>query len=1429
MSENVIKFKDDIMCLFVQSMRIAIMKEIFFNKNLTEISETPYYLGLDIGTSSVGFAATNRNYELIHKSNKDIWGAHLFNEAQTAKERRLFRANARRMKRRKFRMEFIRSVFKTVIDPVDPKFFDRLDESFAVFDHRKTKTKNILFNDKSFNDKKFRKQYPTISHLRHKLAQPNDIKDPRLYFLAVNNIMKNRGHFLFQSKPENFDTSNNIENTFGDLKEKLSDVFGEDIFDCDYSTIIECLMDTENDKTDKAKHLKKCLKVDYSKNDIAKGSCELLAGKKYDFNKIRIENMVEEDEDENNEVVEQEKKSMTLDEYMENEEYQSSLESSYPETKALLDVLAASSYAVMLAKLMHGASSISESRIKIYEKHNADLAKLKKLLKWMRDHLDYDKKTFNALYNEVFWDNKEKLNNYVAYSGHANYKQKGDHGLKINTLSSCSQEDFNNYLSKNLVEKHINGMLEKNIIVDGIDLNAIKNEITNGTFMPRIKDKGNGVIPYQLHYVELKKIIGNAIKNLNGFTSQSGEQILAMMSFRIPYFVGPYDDRSEYAWIVRKEGHKNTSIRPWNFEEVVDVKETAAAFITNLTNNCKYLLGEKVLPKQSLLYSEFMIRNLLNVVRVGGRRLDAETLERIYQDLFVNGHEKVTKNRLAKHMVKIGAMSKDDELTGIDNEIPHNLNILRRFAHYLDNEILTYDDVEQIIEKLTIFPDHSGNQIFSGWLKEKFGDKLSDEDVAKISKIKCVGWGTLSRKFLEGIKIEVDGLQEYTIMDFIRLEGLNLMETLYKKGFMELIESENGKLAQSEDKLTEEDLKLLRISPPVEKAIRKTLKITNEISRIMGGAPEKIFVEMARENKPENKNKRTESRKSKLLQLFKDKDSPIYQELLEIADDKLKRKSIYLYFTQEGRCLYTGRRINLDDLFDNKSNKYNIDHIFPRSLTKDDSFDNLALVETKENMKKEDDYPLPTIVQENQRDFWTSLRRKGLISEKKYERLKRVQPLGPEELEQFVNRQLVETRQITKAVASIIGRFYKNSKIIFVKANLVSDFRYMDGTREKAKTKFKFMKNRDVNDYHHAQDAYLNIVVGNVYHTKFNTEFYKLLKNRVAKYSLPTLFDHEVQNAWTPGETGTIKTIKQMMEKETVMLTKEKARNTGKFFDMNTLKRGLGEFPVKTTGDTLSKKISDYYVAKDMAPPSDFKDGYLYGGKSNVYGSHYVLVKIEGKKGGLCFLNIPIYLVKDIENDEKLHSYLKGLKEIKSAEFKVLNKKINFQTIVNIDGTDYELNGRTSTSIRCKLNKQTYYSQEFIEKLRTLSKDAENNVEVSRLQVHEIKQMFVELVSKMKLKPFFSVNSISEWSEKLSEDEVMEKFEALPPAKQYKIITSLLSLLKGECNGIDLSPLYDGKNKSVMTININQKQNTDLRIINKSITGFYENSILYKL
>jgi len=55
-------------------------------KSLKKLAD--YNIGLDIGTNSVGWAVTDFNNNILKHGNKNMWGARLFNEGNTANQTR---------------------------------------------------------------------------------------------------------------------------------------------------------------------------------------------------------------------------------------------------------------------------------------------------------------------------------------------------------------------------------------------------------------------------------------------------------------------------------------------------------------------------------------------------------------------------------------------------------------------------------------------------------------------------------------------------------------------------------------------------------------------------------------------------------------------------------------------------------------------------------------------------------------------------------------------------------------------------------------------------------------------------------------------------------------------------------------------------------------------------------------------------------------------------------------------------------------------------------------------------------------------------------------------------------------------------------------------------------------------------------------------
>ena len=201
---------------------------------------------------------------------------------------------------------------------------------------------------------------------------------------------------------------------------------------------------------------------------------------------------------------------------------------------------------------------------------------------------------------------------------------------------------------------------------------------------------------------------------------------------------------------------------------------------------------------------------------------------------------------------------------------------------------------------------------------------------------------------------------------------------------------------------------------------------------------------------------------------------------------------------QLGICMYSGDPIDITKL---KSDAYvNVDHIYPQAYVKDDSLNNKVLVKSKLNGEKSDNYPINKDIRDKMSSIWKHYRKEGLISEEKYNRLTRKTPFTDEEKQGFVNRQLVETRQSTKAVAEILKTMFPETGVVYVKAGLASEFRHA----------FGIIKSRQINDLHHAKDAYLNVVCGNVYHSTFTKKFF--LKHQTYSIKTETVYKRKIED-----------------------------------------------------------------------------------------------------------------------------------------------------------------------------------------------------------------------------------------------------------------------------------------------------------------------------
>lgn len=1363
-----------------------------------------YFIGLDCGTNSVGFAVTDEKYKILRAKGKSLWGARLFDEAETAATRRSCRSNRRRHQRAKSRIKLLKMIFRDEISKVDPDFYTRLRESFYLeedknFRNIEKRSKNTLFNDSGFKDKDFHKKYPTIWHLRQAIVKGDGRLDIRLYFLAILHMMKNRGHFLFEG---NLRGGNNFSLVFSEFKE-VAERCGFVVDERTEDKLREIIEDHKGSLRDKKKVLAQLIGVvdDEAKLDVV-SLAGLVIGSQVTLEKIF--------------GIEPEEKGMSLSfAKIDMETKLPDIEQAVELAENLDLVLVAKKlydYGV-LHKLLGGADvGISDAMVRNYEQHQKDLKELKKYFKQFPE--EYEK-----LFKVEKFD--EKFPSYNAYIGKAYTEDKK--GRRSTTR--VDQAELNKQLLKLFNSHNYEGELWA--------------RAERGELLPKQKGQAKGTIPQQLHHNELEIILDKLGENYPSFKQKvEGEseeyntkckKLAILHSFRIPYYCGPLVNkkRSEFSWA---DEEIREVVYPWNFKELVKLDERANKFIKRMTNECSYLLGEEVLPKNSLVYQRYMVLDELNNLKINGRRIaDVEMKQKIFEQAFRAGELRgsLTLKTLKRWMVNNGMMMRGDDLGGTNEvKILPTLKTHRDLVRILgEGYAKKYDNakLERVIEAITILGEE----------KKILGEKIlrelgcSEEEAGRLAKLGYKDWGRMSGKFLNGIRAEIKG-REMKIIEALYETNHNLMELLSTEYvFSKKVEESNAIKRSEGGEITYEDVKKLYCSPAVKRTVWQAIKIVQEIVRVKGEASAKIFIEVTRGEDRKQKGKLKLSRRVQLLEKykkFKETNQGVLKELEGKEDRDLQSKKLYLYFMQGGRCAYSGERIDIERLI---TDAYDIDHIYPRSKTKDDSIErNLVLVKAELNREKTNVYPIRGKIRDKMRGVWADWMRMELITKEKFYRLMRATPLTEAELGEFIARQIVETSQSVKAIKDLLMMAFPETKVITVKAGQVADFRHLFGNDKKERGtgriikagRPEFIKVREINDFHHAKDAYLNIVVGNVMNLNFSSDPRKWIKERQgADYTInPRVLFREREEyrtradkltkwpevaGWNYGET--VEMVSGTMRRNDVLWTRMSYVESKEISKLTILGKGKdtkGILPIKS-----SKRLSQTEK---------------YGGYTSMFGAHFSLIKNNDNKRRL--IQIPIIYQHEVI-DYVRREY---------AGFEVVIPVIRFKSLVKVDGFPLHLSGMSGGTILGYQAKQALFEPETAKYIKQVvnvynklkEKRGEYEIDSGRDGVtieknQELGRKFFEKLKMLKAMPGFGGKV----------EEILAHrgdFDRLEIKQQVYALMGIMNVFG--CNAVeaDLSmfvPAAAHTGKVNLSWNLDKYEKVEL--VHQSVTGLFERVI----
>lgn len=527
-----------------------------------------------------------------------------------------------------------------------------------------------------------------------------------------------------------------------------------------------------------------------------------------------------------------------------------------------------------------------------------------------------------------------------------------------------------------------------------------------------------------------------------------------IMTRKREFYIGPGDEKNRTNYGVYKtDGTTIESI----FEELI--------------GKCSIYTDQRRAPASSFTAQEFNLLNDLNNITVGGRKLTEDEKIEIVDEILGSKVKSFTYKRMMSIIKKTTEIEDEKDVKGfrIDkkgNPEFHNFEIERKAKIFFEGTNINYDEFD-IEEKDKLAKVLSLSMDFKTLKKNcnKEFPEFRDEDIEMIfsflqnNKASYAKWHSFSLKLMREMREELYSKPK------------NQMNYLIEKGIKKNVQDSFEGYKYIPIGFLDEEI----YNPIVRRSINQSIRIVNAIMKNHGDL-EAIIIEMPREtNEQEEKKKISELQK----QNQKEKKEAVDRARNEYGFTKRQLHGqkelitkIRLWYQQDGRCLYTGKVISIEDLI-NDPNIFEIDHIIPKSISLDDSLNNRVLVYSYANQAKGQRTPfnafyVPSkgINYEDIKLRASKLLENKKISKTKYDLLSFEEDINKYDVRQkFISRNLNDTRYASKAILNGLQEFMKakekDTQIHVVRGKFTYQLRKRWGIE----------KDRDESFEHHGVDA----------------------------------------------------------------------------------------------------------------------------------------------------------------------------------------------------------------------------------------------------------------------------------------------------------------------------------------------------------------------
>lgn len=379
-------------------------------------------------------------------------------------------------------------------------------------------------------------------------------------------------------------------------------------------------------------------------------------------------------------------------------------------------------------------------------------------------------------------------------------------------------------------------------------------------------------------------------------------------------------------------------------------------------------------------------------------------------------------------------------------------------------EMKAYHAISRALEKEEL-KDKKSPLNLSPELQDEIGTAFSlfktDEDITGRLKDR------VQPEILEALlkHISFDKFVQISLKALRRIVPLMEQGKRYDEACAEIYGDHYGK------KNTEEEIYLPPIpadeirNPVVLRALSQARKVINGVVRRYG-SPARIHIETAREVGKSFKDRKEIEKRQEENRKDREKAAAKFREYFPNFVGEPKSKDILklrLYEQQHGKCLYSGKEIDLGRL--NEKGYVEIDHALPFSRTWDDSFNNKVLVLGSENQNKGNQTPYEYFNGKDNSHEWQEF--KARVETSRFPRSKKQRILLQKfDEDGFKERNLNDTRYVNRFLCQFVANHMrltgKGKRRVFASNGQITNLlRGFWGLR----------KVRAENDRHHALDA----------------------------------------------------------------------------------------------------------------------------------------------------------------------------------------------------------------------------------------------------------------------------------------------------------------------------------------------------------------------